>query len=205
MRTIDQQAHAKARHRILDAARAIFAEKGYHGASMNDVARGAGLGKAALYHYFPSKQALMQALHTELWAGTEARIASLPRFASLKEALRYAGLAYLAHFADAKALQMTRIAFNMGTQDKALRDSSVALVRPDMEAHTQTVFGPFFKGGTPTGQVHLFATQFFGSLFYHVFVLRSLFQDDDLPVTQTEYLDQLVEIYAAGARRIGGR
>lgn len=205
MRTIDKAAHAKTRERILDAARETFAEKGYHGASMNDVARAAGSGKAALYHYFPSKQALLQALHQSLWSETEERIAKLPKFQSLKEALRFAGRAYLAHFADEKALQMTRIVFNMGTQDQDLRASSLALVRPNMEAHIQTFFGPHFKGGTPSGQIHLFAMQFFGSIFYNLFVLRSLCQGEELMVTQEEYLDQLVEIFAAGARRIGGR
>jgi AcrR family transcriptional regulator len=205
VRKVDPEAHARVRGRILDAARALFAQKGFHACSMNDVARRAGLGKAAIYHYFVSKQALLQALHADLWAQTEARLAGLPRFKNLREALLYAGTAYLAHFEDPKALAMTRIVFNMGEQDHSLRESAVALVRPNMEAHIQAAFGPFFKGGVPTGQIHLFAMQFFGSLFYHVFVLRSLCPGGDLPVTQQEYLTQLVDIYAAGARQLGGR
>lgn len=205
MRRVDPAAHARVKSRILDAARDLFARRGYHAASMNDVARASGLGKAAVYHYFPSKQALLLALHADLWGRTRERIGSLPKFRSLREALRFAGRAYLEHLADPKALAMTRIVFNMGETDPRMRESAVTLVRPDMEAQIQAVFGPFFKGGTPPGQVHLFAMQFFGSLFYHLFVIRTFCPGGDLPVTQQEYLDQLADIFAAGARQLGGR
>jgi AcrR family transcriptional regulator len=48
--------------RILGAALKIFAEKGYVGASMDDIAAGAGLTKPTLYQYFPSKDELFTAM-----------------------------------------------------------------------------------------------------------------------------------------------
>jgi AcrR family transcriptional regulator len=47
------------------AAREIFAERGYHGASVRDVARRAGLSLSALYHWHASKQELLAALLEE--------------------------------------------------------------------------------------------------------------------------------------------
>jgi AcrR family transcriptional regulator len=47
---------------ILRAAQAIFAEKGFHGATMLDVARHAHASKATLYARFQSKEALFRAL-----------------------------------------------------------------------------------------------------------------------------------------------
>ena len=44
---------------VLDAALALFAAKGFAATSVEEVARGAGLSKAAVYLYFPSKQALL--------------------------------------------------------------------------------------------------------------------------------------------------
>lgn len=44
---------------ILQCAAELFAARGYHGASMNDVARAAGIGKATLYHYVRDKPALV--------------------------------------------------------------------------------------------------------------------------------------------------
>ncbi len=44
---------------ILDAALRTFAERGYHGTSVPDVARAAEVGTGTLYHYFDSKEALV--------------------------------------------------------------------------------------------------------------------------------------------------
>jgi AcrR family transcriptional regulator len=47
---------------ILEAALAEFTERGFEAARMEDVAKRAGLSKAGVYLYFPSKEALLQAL-----------------------------------------------------------------------------------------------------------------------------------------------
>lgn len=58
-----QQRRPEARpDEILDAALAVFTEKGFAAARMDEVAGRAGLSKGALYLYFPSKEALFVAL-----------------------------------------------------------------------------------------------------------------------------------------------
>ncbi len=47
---------------VLDAAAACFMEKGYSGASLDDVARHMGATKGRIYHYFNSKSDLMHAV-----------------------------------------------------------------------------------------------------------------------------------------------
>lgn len=47
---------------ICNAAAELFADKGYEGASLQDVATAVGVTKAGLYHYFPTKQALYEAI-----------------------------------------------------------------------------------------------------------------------------------------------
>jgi AcrR family transcriptional regulator len=47
---------------ILDGARAVFLRDGFDGASMNDIARVAGVSKGTLYVYFQSKDQLFAAL-----------------------------------------------------------------------------------------------------------------------------------------------
>ncbi len=44
---------------LFNTAAALFAEKGYHGTSINDLARAMGLQKGSLYHYFTSKEELL--------------------------------------------------------------------------------------------------------------------------------------------------
>lgn len=57
---------------ILDAALAEFNERGFDAARMEDIARRAGISKAAIYLYFKSKTAVLEAL-------IEARVAPLAR------------------------------------------------------------------------------------------------------------------------------
>ncbi len=54
------------REAITAAAREIFAERGYHGTSIRDIAKRAGLSLSALYHWHPSKQHLLAALVEEI-------------------------------------------------------------------------------------------------------------------------------------------
>jgi len=54
------------REQILDVAVQVFAKRGYHGASMNDVADAAGVTKPVLYQHFDSKQDLYLALLDEV-------------------------------------------------------------------------------------------------------------------------------------------
>ncbi|WP_300544500.1 TetR/AcrR family transcriptional regulator [Maricaulis sp.] len=59
---------------ILDAALAVFSEQGFAAARVEDIARRAGLSKGAVYLYFPSKEAMLNAL-VEQSAGQLAKAA----------------------------------------------------------------------------------------------------------------------------------
>ena len=47
---------------IIEAAAKVFANRGYSGTLMADIAREAGIGKGTIYEYFPSKEGLFFAL-----------------------------------------------------------------------------------------------------------------------------------------------
>jgi AcrR family transcriptional regulator len=67
---------AKARpDEILDAALLEFTSRGFDAARMEDIARRAGISKAAVYLYFPSKLAVLKAL-------IEAKVAPIAKYAS---------------------------------------------------------------------------------------------------------------------------
>jgi AcrR family transcriptional regulator len=52
---------ARARE-ILERVKAVFAQKGFDGASMQDLARAAGMSAGNFYRYFPSKDAIVESL-----------------------------------------------------------------------------------------------------------------------------------------------
>lgn len=62
---IAEVADTAKRRQIIEGARQIFMRDGFDGASMNDITRAAGVSKGTVYAYFPSKEALFEALIRE--------------------------------------------------------------------------------------------------------------------------------------------
>ncbi len=52
---------------ILDAAIRVFARKGYHTCRVGDIAEEAGVAHGLLYHYFESKEELLETIFRETW------------------------------------------------------------------------------------------------------------------------------------------
>jgi AcrR family transcriptional regulator len=53
---------AQRRDRILAAAQEVFAQRGYHGSSLDDIAKASGTSKALIYEHFESKRELHETL-----------------------------------------------------------------------------------------------------------------------------------------------
>jgi len=64
-------APAERREAILTAALSCFVECGYHGTAVPQVAKRAGIATGTIYHYFPGKEALVNALYRH-WKGVIA-------------------------------------------------------------------------------------------------------------------------------------
>jgi AcrR family transcriptional regulator len=72
--------------RILDVAEALFAEKGYDGTSLRQIAEGAGIRQPGLYNHFAGKQALYEAvLYRALNPMAEALARHMETASSLRE------------------------------------------------------------------------------------------------------------------------
>ncbi len=63
-----QSAVVDKRRAILDAAVSVFARQGYHATRVSDIADEAGVAYGLVYHYFRSKEAVMNELFTERWS-----------------------------------------------------------------------------------------------------------------------------------------
>jgi len=65
------------RRQLLDAAVRVFARKGFHASRVGDIAEEAGVAHGLLYHYFESKDQVLEAVFHENWSVLLARIANV--------------------------------------------------------------------------------------------------------------------------------
>ncbi len=76
---------------VLDGARDVFMRDGFEGASVDDIARSAGVSKATLYNYFPDKRILfMEVAKAECLRQEDATAKMMALSAPPREALRMA-------------------------------------------------------------------------------------------------------------------
>lgn len=111
-----QPANAK-RHQILDGARRVFRANGFDGASMETIAREAGVSKGTLYVYFDSKEALFKALILkDRQLQPEHCITDLDDSAPLEDALMRLGIVYLSRMILPETISTLRMV--MGASEK---------------------------------------------------------------------------------------
>ena len=97
--------------RILDAARKVFLERGFEGASIDEIAAVARSGKPTIYARFLDKRALFTAVVTRDIVGRiEQFKGDVPAVGSIEERLAGAGLALLRWALDSDRLGLLRLA-----------------------------------------------------------------------------------------------
>jgi AcrR family transcriptional regulator len=132
--------------KLIAAGREAFTEDG-RAASLEDIARRAGVGIGTLYRHFPSRQALLEAVYVEEVAGLcrsaidladeppwEALVAWLHRFVgylATKQALAEELLAYSGR--DADVFRSCRAAMYAGGEPLLVRAQQAGAVRPDTD------------------------------------------------------------------------
>jgi TetR/AcrR family transcriptional regulator, fatty acid metabolism regulator protein len=64
----DRSTYGGKRRLILDAAVRVFATRGYHTSRVGDIAEEAGIAHGLLYHYFSSKEEVLETVFRENWS-----------------------------------------------------------------------------------------------------------------------------------------
>ncbi len=96
---------------VLDGARAVILARGFDGASVDDIAREAGISKATLYRYFPDKSSLFQAvMQRDCTAQASAMPRPIPDDRPLEDALAEAARGYIVFVTSEQAQSMFRAA-----------------------------------------------------------------------------------------------
>ena len=127
-------AHVRAKRRrrrteILHSALRAFRARGYHATTLEDIATQLGIRSAALYHYFPDKDAILYACHREALAEVDRILAEArAKHASARERLHYAIREHVRVMTDtlegsALALEVSALSPRRRAEVIALRDA----------------------------------------------------------------------------------
>lgn len=134
---------------ILDAALAEFAARGFDAARMEDVAKRAGLSKAGVYLYFPSKEALLTALIEREMAPIATRVAALAAAgqADPVAAMRLIAATFAERFTDTRIVQIPRLVISIANRFPEITDLYRARVaEPGIKAFESLVRAGIAQG-----------------------------------------------------------
>ena len=96
-RLTQEQRRTRTRASVLDATAKIIALRGFHAASVDEIAEAAGVSKGAVYYSFPSKDSLFVALMEQRVQGWVTAMNAAPEELSLQGQAAYAASGFFAN------------------------------------------------------------------------------------------------------------
>ncbi|CAB4861878.1 unannotated protein [freshwater metagenome] len=123
---------------ILQAAREIFAQEGFDGATVRDIVRGSGLASGTFYNYFPDKESVLREILDETTGEIRARVHVARSSATTAEGFVCDGFRayfeYLAGEATTLALMSRNAGVIRALFDEPAIGAGVAQLRRDLDA-----------------------------------------------------------------------
>ena len=193
----------KHRRRILDAATALFAERGYESTGMRELAAAVDMSPPALYHYFESKEALMDALIDDSLRGPQGGIRRLPAGGSLREVLFSAGAGFMAAMSTPAARQRLEVVFLAAHRRDEWSEMYLSrLMDPTESGLAKAVAKSLPARAKGRIEARWVAKQLIGSLFAYVLHEEVLRRDGASNPSRDRYLSQVVEVIAGGVEQM---
>jgi AcrR family transcriptional regulator len=138
--------YEKRREKIVEKAAALYAERGFLGASISDLAKACKTSKSLVYHYYPSKEdILFDVMHTHVRALLDAAEGTLARKLEPADALRAMTMEFMKLYVGAATrhkvllnelhhLPRERRAIIVGMQNRliAIVEGVLVVLRPDL-------------------------------------------------------------------------
>ncbi|MGR3501829.1 TetR/AcrR family transcriptional regulator [Pseudaestuariivita sp.] len=189
---------------VLEGARQVFMADGFEGASVDDIARAAGVSKATLYSYFADKRLLfIEVLQTECGRQAEIAIDQIDMTAPPRETLHRSGRHFLDILLSPFGQEMFRTCIAESDRfpeiGQAFYGSGPEIVRATMIAYLK---GAIARGELVIDDVDLAADQFpelcKAELWLKLmFGIQKEFTEDELQRIVTGAVDTFMARYGA--------
>jgi AcrR family transcriptional regulator len=198
MKVLDPAVFQVRKETILDCARHLFATKGYAETTVDDIAQACAMQKASLYHYFNSKQQILQEMMDLACARWSERLPEYARGRDLPETLHIIATTFLKEMDDPARRDFFKVLHFESYKNPAILKAWKESPMQNREGF-YAVFARHLEGRWPPKQIGIFITQFMGALIHYATMAKLFGQNmccasfDD-----ASYVDQLVAIFGKG-------
>jgi len=148
VRKVDPERQEAKRRQIVDAAVECFARRGFHATTTAEICAAAGMSPGNLFHYFDSKDAIIQAIAEEDQRETAAMFAQLE---DVDDVL--AGLIAMAEAAVALSTDQVYARISIEVAAEATRNPKITALFAANEAQTKDALVRLLKRGADRGQI----------------------------------------------------
>lgn len=191
------------RRRILDAATALFAEGGYETTGMRELAAAIGMSAPAIYHYFESKEALMDSLIDDSLRGPQGGVRRLPEGGSLREILMSAGAGFMNAMSTRAARQRLEVVFLAAHHRGEWAERYLSrLSDPTESGLGEAIAKALPEKARDRVNPRWVAKQLIGSLLSFVLHEEVLRRQGAVSDSREDYLRQVVDVIAAGVEHL---
>ena len=203
----------RSRHEVLAAARAVFSERGYDGATLQAIAQRVGLSPAALLRHAPNKEALFAAAMARAEGDLPLPMDELARTADdadPRRVLRRLGEAFVP-FIEERLAGMIAAWLRARSRGEVSPEDGVPArflpfdprQSPNPPQRAVALLEDYFRRASRAGRMRVAdpraaALAFVGSLHSYV-VLHHVARVFDPPFELAAYLDSLIDIWTRGA------
>ncbi len=143
---------------LLTAAIEEFVEKGYNGASMDSIAKRAGVSKGGLYHYFPTKEVLLMEANNKISEPISEMALKALASKSAIEGIRY----YIRQYINYWIPRTKELSFTFLSMSKALESDILMDYFEEYVTQSSAFFVEMFRKAKNSGEINISDPEAYG-------------------------------------------
>lgn len=196
VKVLNELKYKEQRLRLLSHARRLIANQGFKETSMSQIAKACKVTKAALYHYFQSKEDILLAIlgcHEEETAPLKAQLAKAK---NVEEVLYAIAKNHLEKMSQASNLEFVKILVNEAMTNTGVKKFYLNFVKESLVAMGRDLLAPFVKGKIGEVEIRRTYFQFVAALSHYTWQVKMVGGLSDIIGDDESYIRLLARVYA---------